>query len=195
MAINAEKFEREGIEAKYDALRNQVNPHFLFNSLNALTNLVYEDQGKAVTFIKQLSDVYRYVLDTREKEIVPLEEELKFLKSYSFLQQIRFGDNLKIDMMLNNVEGMVAPLSLQMLVENCIKHNIVSVDDPLSIRIFCEGGFLVVENIVNRKSSGSESSSGLGLDNIRNRYKFLSDIPVEVSDANGKFIVKLPILK
>ncbi len=125
-AINAEKLQRENLSARYENLKSQVNPHFLFNSLNALTNLVYEDQDKAVKFIKQLSDVYRYVLDTRDREVVKLEEELKFLQSYIFLQQIRFGDKLKIDVHLNGTRSFVAPLSLQMLIENAIKHNEVS---------------------------------------------------------------------
>ncbi|MDZ7646494.1 MAG: histidine kinase [Cytophagales bacterium] len=92
MAIDAERLKKESMEAQYNNLKNQVNPHFLFNSLNALTNLVYQDQAKAVKFIKQLSEVYRYVLDSRDKEVVQLEEEMHFLESYVFLQQIRFGD-------------------------------------------------------------------------------------------------------
>src|SRR5688572_5307072 len=95
-AIDKEILQKESISAKYETLKSQVSPHFLFNSLNALTNLVYEDQDKAVMFIKQLSEVYRYVLDTREKEVVPVRDELKFLESYLFLQRIRFGDKLNV---------------------------------------------------------------------------------------------------
>src|SRR5687768_4783144 len=145
-AIDAEKFKRESALAKFDSLRNQVNPHFLFNSLNALTNLVYEDQDKAAKFIKQLSDVYRYLLETHDREIVPLEEEKKFLESYLFLQQIRFGDKLKLTVSLDEKTCMVAPLVLQMLVENAIKHNIISEQSPLSIRVSIDGDFIVVEN-------------------------------------------------
>ncbi len=108
-AVQAERLEKESVRAQYESLRNQVNPHFLFNSLNALTHLVYEDQDKAARFIKQLSEVYRYVLETRDKEVVPIEEELKFIDSYLFLQKIRFGDKLTVDINLTAVKSAVAP--------------------------------------------------------------------------------------
>lgn len=193
-AVEAERYQRESISATYESLKNQVNPHFLFNSLNALTNLVYEDQDKAANFIKQLSEVYRYVLDTRDKEVVPLEEELKFLKSYTYLQQIRFGDKLSIDLSLNGLKTMVAPLALQMLIENAVKHNEVSEDNPLRIKVYSEGNFIVVENNLQRKSVLGESSSGIGLENIHKRYQFLSNEKVLVTSADHKFFVKLPVI-
>lgn len=191
--LAAEILEKENIRAKYEALKSQVSPHFMFNSLNALTNLVYEDQDKAVKFIKQLSEVYRYVLDTRDKEAVPLEEEKKFLESYLFLQQIRFGDKLKLDVQLDKARSLVAPLVLQMLVENAIKHNIISEENPLHIRIYVDGGFIIVENDLRKKSVTLEESAGLGLDNIIKRYEFLSNVKPEVIQRD-KFIVKLPII-
>ena len=191
--LDKEIHEKESIRAKYEALKSQVSPHFLFNSLNALTNLVYEDQDKAAKFIKQLSEVYRYVLDTRDKEVVPLEEEKRFLKSYLFLQQIRFGDKLKLEVDLEKTHTLVAPLVLQMLVENAIKHNVISEEDPLRIRIFEEAGYIVVENDLQRKSVMVDDSPGLGLDNIARRYEFLSDKKVEVM-KNEKFSVRLPII-
>ncbi len=193
-AIDAEKLEKESIAAKYDSLRNQVNPHFLFNSLNALTNLVYDDQEKAVKFIMQLSDVYRYVLDTRDKEVVSIAEENAFLKAFLFLQQIRFGDKLRLDVDLQEARGEIPPLALQMLVENAIKHNIVSEEYPLTIRVFQEGNRIVVENNLQRKAVVGDESPGVGLDNICRRYKFLTDDPVEVIQRD-KFIVKLPLLR
>jgi LytS/YehU family sensor histidine kinase len=192
-AIDAEKFKREGAVAKFESLRNQVNPHFLFNSLNALTNLVYEDQDKAAKFIKQLSEVYRYLLDTRDKEIVPLEEEKNFLNSYLFLQQIRFGDKLKLTVSLDGKTCMVAPLVLQMLVENAIKHNIISDQSPLSIKIYTDVDFIVVENNVQKKEERVEPSPGIGLENIRRRYEFLTDKKVDVIERD-KFIVRLPMI-
>jgi len=192
--LEAEKFKRESIQAKYESLRSQVNPHFLFNSLNALTNLVYEDQDKAAKFIKQLSEVYRYVLDTREKEVVPLAEEIECIKSYLFLQQIRFGEKLQVEIGLKNVQSSVAPLALQMLIENAVKHNVIAEDSPLKIRVYDEDNFLVVENNLNQKSVLEESSAGLGLDNIRRRYEFLSTQKVLVNSGGGKFVVKLPVL-
>lgn len=192
-AIDAEKFKRESTVAKFESLRNQVNPHFLFNSLNALTNLVYEDQDKAAKFIKQLSEVYRYLLETRDKKIVPLEEERKFLESYLFLQQIRFGDKLKLNISLDKTPCMLAPLVLQMLVENAIKHNEISEESPLCIRIYAEPDFIVVENNLQKKSILNEDSPGIGLENICKRYEFLTDKKIEIT-RNEKFIVRLPMI-
>jgi len=191
--VESERHQRESVTARYESLRNQVNPHFLFNTLNALTSLVYEDQDKAVKFIKQLSEVYRYVLDTREKEVVSIEEEKHFLDSYLFLQQIRFGDKLKTQLEFQGVKSMVAPLVLQMLIENAIKHNIVSEENPLVIRIYQEADYLVVENNLQKKSVLTEESPGIGLENITRRYAFLSDKKVEIIQ-NDKFVVKLPII-
>lgn len=193
-AVDAERLKKESVEAQYNSLRNQVNPHFLFNSLNALTNLVYQNQDQAVKFIKQLSEVYRYVLDTRNREVVALVEEVKFLDSYIFLQKIRFGNKLQIDMKLGGVSSMVAPLALQMLVENAIKHNVISEEHPLLVKVYERLGYLVVENNLQRKAILDEDSSGLGLENIKKRYEFLSDKSVEATESDSSFIVKLPIL-
>src|SRR5260221_1033271 len=193
-ALDAETSKKESAIARYESLKNQINPHFLFNSLNALTNLVYEDQDKAVKFIKQLSEVYRYVLDTREKETVTLQEELRFIKSYLYLQEIRFGNNLNVKLELDSASGNVAPLALQLLLENAIKHNIVSQEDPLSVAMTVHGGFVWVENKLQKKRSPGEDSPGMGLNNIRSRYKFLSDREVIVNEDEGKFSVGLPII-
>jgi len=193
--IDAEQYEKESIAARYESLKSQVNPHFLFNSLNALTNLVYEDADKAVKFIKQLSEVYRYVLDTRDKEAVPLEEELKFIESYNYLQHIRFGNKLNVSIDLPRSDIFIAPLALQMLFENAIKHNVVSEDDPLTIKVFEEDGFIVVRNNLQRKLTRNEPSAGIGLENICKRYEFLSDRKVEVLEDADSFSVKLPVLK
>ena len=193
--VHAAGLEKESALSQYESLKNQVNPHFLFNSLNALTHLVYEDQDKAAKFIKQLSEVYRYVLDSREKEVVSLEEELKFLEAYLFLQQIRFGDKLRINVKFNEVKSFIAPLALQMLIENAIKHNVISEEEPLSIRLYMERSFLVVENDLHKKNILPDSSGGLGLQNIKRRYEFLSKEKVVVDEGEGKFVVKLPMLE
>jgi LytS/YehU family sensor histidine kinase len=193
-SFEKEKFEKESIKAQYESLKNQVSPHFLFNSLNALTNLVYEDREKAVEFIRKLSAVYRYVLDTREKEMVPLSEELKFIDSYLYLQQIRFGSKLKVAVAMNGASTHVAPLALQMLIENAIKHNIVSEEDPLTIQLYAEEGFLVVRNNLQRKSIPGDSFSGVGLENIRRRYEFLSDKKVRIDEDGKTFTVRLPAI-
>ena len=194
-AVDAERLKKESVAAQYESLKSQVNPHFLFNSLNALTNLVYEDQDKAVKFIKQLSEVYRYVLDTREKEVVPIKEELLFLESYFFLQKIRFGENLRIENKLNGVSSMIAPLALQLLVENAIKHNVASVDDPLTVKLYQDHNSIVVENGLNRRITISERSNGMGIDNIKKRYQYLANKEVIVLETTEKFIVKLPVIE
>ena len=193
-AVSAERYQKESMAATYESLKSQVNPHFLFNSLNALTNLVYEDQDKAAKFIKQLSEVYRYVLDTRNREVVPLEEELKFLESYAYLQQIRFGNKLSIELSLDGLNSLVAPLALQMLIENAVKHNEVSEENPLHIRLYHQDDCIVVENNLKRKNLMGEPPSGLGLENISKRYEFLSNRKVEVNSHNNKFVVRLPVI-
>ena len=194
-AVEAERYQKESMMAQYESLKSQVDPHFLFNSLNVLTNLVYEDADKSAKFIKQLSEVYRYVLDTRSKELVLLEEEMKFVTSYLFLQQIRFGDKLIIENNLIDQAGVVPPLVIQMLVENAIKHNIVSEENPLRITLYKNDFFIVLENNLQIKSVLKEESPGIGLENIRKRYEFLTQQKVEVLNENGKFQVKLPLLK
>jgi LytS/YehU family sensor histidine kinase len=194
-AVDAERYAKESMAATYENLKSQVNPHFLFNSLNALTNLVYEDQNKAAKFIKQLADVYRYVLDTRGKEVISIDDEITFLESYAYLQQIRFGDKLSIEISLTPTHSMIAPLALQMLVENAVKHNEVSEQYPLHIKVYYEGDYVVVENNLQKKVQSGESSSGLGLDNIIKRYQFLCDKKVEVSEMANHFIVKLPLIR
>jgi LytS/YehU family sensor histidine kinase len=193
-AVNAERLQRESVQAQYSSLRNQVNPHFLFNSLNALTHLVHQNPDQAVKFIKQLSEVYRYVLATRDQELVSLSEEIQFLTSYMYLQQIRFGEKLQLIMELGERQGRVAPLALQMLMENAIKHNIVSEEHPLRIRVYRQEDYLVVENNRQQKKTLAEESSGVGLENIRKRYEFLSALPMKVEEQPDSFKVFIPMI-
>lgn len=194
LELDAVKLRNENLTSKYESLKSQLDPHFLFNSLNVLTNLVYHDADKSARFIKQLSEVYRYVLEVRNKELVPLEEELKFVESYLFLQQIRFGDKLKVNNKLEGVEGSIPPLALQILVENAIKHNVISEDDPLTISMFIQDNHVVVENNLQKKIRLIEGSTGIGLDNITKRYEFLSNRKIVVEETPVNFIVKLPLL-
>ena len=193
-AIEAEELQHESIRARYESLKNQVNPHFLFNSLNALTHLVYEDKEKAQMFIRQLADVYRYVLDTQEKELVSLDEELAFTQSYLYLQQIRFGEKLSVSVELKGVAGYLPPLALQMLIENAIKHNVISEEQPLSVRVFAEGNFLIVENDLQERNRYREPSSGFGLQNIMHRYEMLSAQIPAITKSEGMFRVSIPLL-
>jgi len=195
-SLDAERLKKEQMEAKYETLKNQVNPHFLFNSLNALTNLVYEDQDQAAKFIRELSKVYRYVLDTRAQEVVSLKTEMEFVNSYLFLQKIRFDEKLQLDIKIEGFEQkMLPPMAVQMLLENAIKHNVIAEEEPLTIHIEIENREkLVIRNNLQKKNIPLEESSGMGLSNIKSRYEFLSPIPVEVIDGPSEFIVKLPLL-
>ena len=195
MAVESERMNKEVISAKYEALKNQVNPHFLFNSFNVLTNLVYEDQDTAAKFIKKLSDVYRYVLDSREKELVSLKEEMGFVESYIFLQKMRHNEglNFKVEMPTSHNFG-IAPLALQMLIENAIKHNIASEEFPLTISVKIKDDYLEIVNTLQKKNILKEDSSGVGISNIKARYKYLSNTPVEILQEKNQFIVRLPLI-
>ena len=195
-AIEAERLKSEYLASQYQSLKDQVNPHFLFNSLNTLTYLVYEDQDQAAQFIKKLSEVYRYVLDTREREVVALNEELAFTQSYIFLQKIRFEESLQVHLAVSDVSlYRLPPLALQMLLENAVKHNELSEEHPLQITISTEGNArLIVKNNVQPKEI-REASSGIGLDNIRARYAYLTEEEVMVTNDGQHFTVKLPLLR
>ncbi len=191
-AIDIERMKTEQLSSQFESLKNQVNPHFLFNSLNALSSLVYDDQRKAVEFIRKLSEVYRYVLDQKDEEVVSVSDEMAFVASYIFLHQIRFGDNLQVVYHGEMSKGHVPPLAVQMLIENAIKHNVVSESKPLTIDVTYRPYEIEVSNQIQRKASSS--STGVGLRNLKARYKYLSALPVEIKDDEGVFSVTLPLL-
>jgi len=194
--INAEKLKAAHISSQFETLKSQVNPHFLFNSLNVLTNLVYDNQDTAAKFIKQLSEVYRYVLESRDKNLVSLQSELEFVKSFVFLQKMRFGESLRVNINVSEEENyQVPPLAVQMLIENAIKHNIVSKKNPLIVEIYTDDAKgIIVKNNLQRKNIIPEESSGIGLKNITERYKYLSNSEVEIEDNDEIFSVRLPLI-
>ncbi len=193
--LKQESLQRKAIELQMEALKNQVNPHFLFNSLNTLSTLVYKDADKAAMFIMQLSDIYRYVLEHRDQAIVDWQAERQFVKNYIRLQQMRFANSIDITIDTGTAEVFqVVPLSVQILVENAIKHNVATVEDPLKASIFLEDDFLVVKNKLNIRSS-VENSENVGLSNIRQQYEILTGKKVVVSREEGFFTVKLPLIK
>lgn len=194
-ALEAEKLKSAVLASQNQFLKDQLNPHFLFNSLNTLSNLVFEDAEKSAAFINQLSKIYRYVLDVQQEELVSLQQELGFARNYLSLQQIRFDTNLEYEIKVDeNKKGYLPPLSLQLLLENAIKHNIVSMENPLKISIELDGDVLIVSNKLQLKKHG-ESESGIGLENIKKRYELLSNQTIEVMGEGDYFVVKLPILK
>ena len=182
--------------AKFDALKNQLDPHFLFNSLNVLTSLIEENPDSAQKFTTSLSKVYRYVLEQKNKDLVTIEEELKFAKTYMSLLQMRYEDAIKftIPETVSDPELKIVPLSLQLLLENAVKHNVITTDNPLKINIYEDNGYLIIENNVNPKAS-LEKSTQVGLKNINQRYSLISNRAVEIIKTNQTFEVKLPLLK
>lgn len=195
--MEQERLKQESIRSQLEGLRNQVNPHFLFNSLNTLMSIVAEDQKLAISFLKRLSKVYRYILDIREKKLVSLSEELKFIHSYTFLQNERFGESLDVQFDIPEILGRykIVPLALQILFENAIKHNIISKSKPLHIQVCTKGDqYLVVKNNIQKKNQIMPSTK-VGLENIRNRYRFFTDQQVIIEEKDGQFIVAIPLIK
>lgn len=181
--------------AKFESLKSQLDPHFLFNSLNVLTALISENPNQAEKFTTKLSKVYRYVLEQKDKDLIPLEEELRFAKAYMDLLKMRFEDGIKFSIpeSVSNPELKIVPLSLQLLLENAVKHNIITSNTPLDIKIYEKHGYLFVENNINPKSS-LEKSTKVGLKNIKQRYGLITNETVEISRDNQLFKVRLPLL-
>jgi sensor histidine kinase YesM len=199
-AVRAERLEKETAVARLDSLRRQVDPHFLFNSLNALTSLVEEnDPPRAVRFIRQLSQVYRYVLDSESQELVPLAQEVAFAESYLYLQKTRLGDALAVEMNLPPAalqSFFVPPLALQLLLENVVKHNAAFQAQPLHVAVTLDAAAqtLTVRNTRRPRRLAPGESSGTGLKNLAARYAFLTDKPLAIGEEAGEFVVTLPLL-
>ena len=181
--------------SRFDALKNQLDPHFLFNSLNVLSSLIDEDPDMAQKFTGSLSKVYRYVLEQKSKELVTIEEELKFAKVYINLLKMRFEDSIIYNFpeKLSNPDAKVVPLSLQLLLENTVKHNKITPDSPLIITIYEADKVLVVKNNLQPKEI-LKSGSGVGLVNIKERYNLLTKRTMEIIKTEDEFMVRLPLL-
>jgi two-component system, LytTR family, sensor kinase len=194
--VERDLLERQNIESQLEGLRNQVNPHFLFNTLNTLAYLIPEDSEKAVRFVHQLSRVYRYVLDSRDTKLIALKEEMSFLESYVFLQKERFGNSLHVHLgeLPDPNKTAIVPLTLQLLFENAIKHNIVSTEKPLHIDVYTENNRIIVKNNLQAKQQRM-TSTGVGLQNIKDRYQLLSQKTVEVFVTPNSFTVAFPVLE
>lgn len=193
--VKEQKIIARTASAQFDALKNQLDPHFLFNSLNVLTSLIEENPEAATRFTTSLSKVYRYVLEQKNKELITVEEELKFARLYMSLINMRFEDSIifTVPDRLNNPEAKVVPLSLQLLLENAVKHNKVTPANKLHITIYEEDGNLLIKNNIQPKSVVKEGS-GVGLQNIRQRYLLLTDRPVKIQKDEREFKVSIPLL-
>ncbi len=194
--LRTQALEQANLEARYDTLRNQVNPHFLFNSLNTLLMLV-NDNPVASRYVESISEIMRYMLQSRDKEAVRLGDELKIAHDYVFIQKSRFGEKLKVDFDVDEkyYNYLIPPLAIQMLLENALKHNVVSKEDPLYVNVsISDNKYIVVENTIKTKID-LEPSTGVGLENIKNRYLHLTGKDILISRDNGKFIVMLPLFE
>lgn len=194
--VEIEHYKTESVQAQLQNLKNQVNPHFLFNNLSVLSSLVYKDQDKAVDFINQLSKVYRYLLDNHNSELITLEEEMTFIKSYIYLLEIRFDSSIKfnLDISKDSLQRLIPPMALQILLENTIKHNEASENMPLTVNVIVKDNTLEVSNNLQLRSN-QEPSTKSGLNNIKQRFKYYTDLPVEIIQDEKQFKVILPLLK
>ncbi len=188
--------QKENLQSQFEVLKSQINPHFMFNSLNVLSGLINKDIGKAQQFIDEFSHIYRYVLETLEQQVVTLEKELDFTRSYLFLQQIRHGNDLSYTVNLPSslLKWVLPPLSLQVVLENAIKHNIVNESKPLKIEIFSENNHLVVRNNIQPKIS-AVASTGLGLKNMVKRYRLISDFTPTFQVNTDYYVARLPLIE
>ncbi|MEY4205171.1 MAG: hypothetical protein RL013_2875, partial [Bacteroidota bacterium] len=185
--------KREMVESQFAALKSQINPHFLFNSFNTLIGAIEENPGKAVEYVEHLADFYRNMLLYRERNLIRLEEEMTLVNSYSYLLAMRYETGFRLAVNMTEQAGLIMPLSLQMLVENAIKHNIVSASRPLVVEIYTENGYIVVRNNLQRKAN-PESGTHFGLQSLAKRYQLISSKTVLTEETSGYFTVKIPLL-
>lgn len=192
----AEALKRENLQTQLDSLKAQINPHFLFNNLGSLSSLIMENQEKAVEFVNELSSVYRYLLQANEKNLTTLKSELDFLRDYFHLLKTRFGEGIGLSIEIDEsyFSSLLPPLTLQLLVENAVKHNAVLPSKPLSIQISAEDDRLVVRNNLQKKN-GAVISNKLGLRTIISKYQLMNTEPVKINDDGSGFTVTLPLIK
>lgn len=194
MGVELERTISVNLGAQYELLKQQVNPHFLFNSLNTLKSMVEIKDPNSADFILKLSDFYRFTLESRKLDLISLKEELQILEAYTYLLKARFEEGFVLDNDIADKDYAIGipPFTLQLLLENCIKHNIVSLEKPLHIRLYSQGDFIVVENTIQPKKG--ILSTGVGLDNINQRFLHLTDKAIEVEKQENIFKVKIPMI-
>lgn len=192
-SLEVEQLKQERLEAQLRSLSEQISPHFLFNSLSILQTMLPDDASR--NYIVQLSNVYRYLLAFHDNQLATLGEELAFMRSYVYILQERFEDAFQVKMDIDDALLLkkIPPLTLQLLVENAVKHNVVSLDDPLCIELSSNGNFLSIQNRKSPRIS-VESSTGKGLENIATRYRLLAEASINIQDSNDTFTVTIPLL-
>lgn len=194
--IDAVKNQRKQLKLQFDALKSQLSPHYLFNSLNTISSLIFKDPYMAEDFIRRLASTYQYILDNNQRRFVTLQEEVEFVKSYNYLLKVRFENNLHLDINLpqNIMQSKMPPLTLQMLVENAVKHNVISKDQPMNIYISAIDNTDIKVTNTKTKVPAHVSSFHVGLENIKKRYSFFTDKAIKIEDSS-RFTVKLPVIK
>lgn len=194
--VENERLKNENLTTRYNLLVGQINPHFFFNSLNSLAMLVREGHDrKALTYIDQLSYTFRYILRNGQSPLITLGEEMKFAEAYSYLFKIRYADKLYFDLDVapSSLDLLLPALSLQPLIDNAVKHNTITRSNPLRISIRTAGSHLVVSNPLRPKLA-PEPSTGIGLENLRNRWQLITGRSIEIDDSGGRFTVRLPLI-
>jgi len=196
--IKLSKIENESIKSKYLSLKNQLNPHFLFNSFNSLSALMTIDINKAENFLQELSNVYRYNLNHSEELVVSVDKELELIKSYVELQSIRFRKSITVNYQVDTskVNYLIPPMTLELLVENAIKHNVVEKINPLEIQIKTEGDYIIVENNFQPRKTAvdKESSLGIGLKNLKNQYELIHTELPTFNIIDNKYVARIPLI-
>lgn len=190
-----QKAKDEASKFQYETLKNQINPHFLFNSLNVLSTLIYKDAEKADEFTLDLANIYRFILDHQDDEIVTLEDEIDFVNRYAKLQGIRFNQNFSVEIKAGSDTMMkgVVPMALQLVIENVFKHNVITDENPMLVKLEITEGHVLISNPIHLKQKPDHSHK-LGLQNIKKRYQLLTDKPCSFEKQNGSFVVKLPLI-
>jgi two-component system, LytTR family, sensor kinase len=188
--------ERWQLELQFESLKNQISPHYLFNCLNTISSLLYKDSHMAEEFIRRMADTFRYVLSNQKQKLVTLRQEVEFVKAYYYLMQVRYEDHLRMEVNLpkNILDTSIPPLTLQMLVENAVKHNQISKDNPLLVYISAKDNTHITVTSTKTIAMNPSVSFKIGLDNIKNRYQFFTEEKITVRDEE-KFTVQLPVIK
>jgi two-component system LytT family sensor kinase len=194
--LEKEQAKQSALQHQLEALRSQINPHFLFNALNSLTVLVRNKSDRALPFVDQLSWLLRATLLRKDEDFITIQNELEYLESYIFLQKERFGEKFNVDIQVpeNWKKELIPSFSLQLLAENAIKHNIVSTNQPLLLEIYPNGEYLIIRNQIHKRRDATEGT-GLGLVNLSVRFKLLKKRDIQIKQDSTYFSVKLPILK
>jgi len=195
--LEAEKFQKESIKSQLEALKNHLDPHFLFNNLNILSSLIDKDKDLSQAYLEKFAEIYRVILQSNVTEVIPLSKEMDFINAYIYLIKIRFEENIEISMQLDSesTSKMLPPLTLQMLVENAIKHNIITESKPLKIEISSNGSqWLIVKNNLNPKPT-AKNDSGSGLENIENRYAYFTNEKIKLKNDGDYFTVEVPLIE